>query len=353
MAVKKSLGGALLVGSIPFDSTDDVFNNVATILGGNVRCIPDGETGVRTNFTAWQIAYTPAAIKKRIMGGDPAPAPLPADQMASLMGDYKTCYDDVALESYVKFKQLRSEGKIPCNVKFQVCIPGPLNCMLAVDDIHRPSAEPYMEAAIARALRRIQDEIPSEDLAIQRDVAVEFCMLEHAWDNPRYAFMNPWFEPVKEGVIDSLIRNLGGGIVDCDVEMGIHLCYGDAGRQHFKEPQDTGLIVEVASILFDKIGRKITWLHLPVPKDRNDEAYFRPLLKLKDQLREHGTELYLGLVHSGDDEGTIRRLVTAQRVLGDMPFGVSTECGLGRTPKEELPGILELLKKVSSPVAKS
>lgn len=131
-----------------------------------------------------------------------------------------------------------------------------------------------------------------------------------------------------------------------DVQLGLHLCYGDVGHEHFTQPRDTGLIVELATAIFKVVGRKVDWLHLPVPKDRDDEAYFLPLrgLELGD------TELYLGLVHPGDVEGTERRLRTAEKVLGHRRFGVGTECGMGRTPAEEFESIAKISTAVSSPV---
>ena len=85
---------------------------------------------------------------------------------------------------------------------------------------------------------------------------------------------------------------------------------------------------------------------MPVPKSRDDRAYFEPLKELK---RPDGLELYLGLVHAGDEEGTRRRIKTAEEV-GVGRFGVATECGMGRTPVSELPSIFEISAEVPEPV---
>ena len=47
-------GGALMVGSIPLRSTEDVFRTVAGALGDRLRRIPDGETGPRSDWIVWQ-----------------------------------------------------------------------------------------------------------------------------------------------------------------------------------------------------------------------------------------------------------------------------------------------------------
>ncbi len=100
---------------------------------------------------------------------------------------------------------------------------------------------------------------------------------------------------VKQAILDRLVRV--GNRVPAAVELGYHLCYGDYGHKHFKEPADTGVLVEVANAIAGGLARSLTWLHLPVPRDRDDEAYFAPLRGL--QLAP-ATELYLGLVHYTD-----------------------------------------------------
>ena len=84
-------------------------------------------------------------------------------------------------------------------------------------------------------------------------------------------------------------------------------------------------------------GRRIDFVHMPVPRDREDDAFFKPLA----DLAIGDTKLYLGLVHTtGGIEGNRRRLATALRHAQD--FGVATECGFGRRPPEQMPGLLEI-----------
>lgn len=59
-----------------------------------------------------------------------------------------------------------------------------------------------------------------------------------------------------------------------------------------------------------------------------------------------GAKLYLGLVHFNDEEGPRRRNRAAQIVVKD--FGVATECGIGRTPADQLlPNILQISRDVT------
>ena len=94
------------------------------------------------------------------------------------------------------------------------------------------------------------------------------------------------------------------------------------------------------------LAGKLDWLHLPVPRDRSDAAYFAPLRDLRLQPE---TELYLGLVHSSDgEEGTRKRIAAASAFV--PLFGVGTECGFGRRKADEVAGLMKLHAAVSAPV---
>src|SRR5262249_28523943 len=132
--------------------------------------------------------------------------------------------------------------------------------------------------------------------------------------------------------------------VPADVEAGVHFCYGDPGHKHLVEPKDTGLMVDLGNGVTAASRRAITWLHMPVPRNRDDEPYFAPLRSLR--LRPE-TELYLGLVHLTDGiEGAKRRLTAATRVVSE--FGIATECGFGRRPPQTIPQLLALHREIAS-----
>jgi len=119
------------------------------------------------------------------------------------------------------------------------------------------------------------------------------------------------------GIIPRVLALTKAGDIAPGIEMGFHLCYGDAGHKHFAEPGDTGLMVKVAKDVIKGVGRKVDWIHMPVPKERDDEAYFAPLRDLIPSLKEHGTQLYLGLVRERDEQGTKSRAETAAKLLQD------------------------------------
>jgi hypothetical protein len=64
------------------------------------------------------------------------------------------------------------------------------------------------------------------------------------------------------------------------------------------------------------------------------------------ELRSDRSRLYLGLVHHKNGvEGTQRRIDTARRHY-QRGFGVATECGMGRKPRERVPELLEIQAQV-------
>ena len=65
------------------------------------------------------------------------------------------------------------------------------------------------------------------------------------------------------------------------MQLGFHLCYGDVEEAHFFQPKDAGDARRGGAR--DMLGgspRTMTWIHLPVPIERDDESYFAPLAAL-------------------------------------------------------------------------
>ncbi|MDQ6659891.1 MAG: hypothetical protein M3Z24_02870 [Chloroflexota bacterium] len=335
--------GVLLVGSVPLDNTEEVFRTTSSILAGRLRRIPDGETGERSNWIGWQARFLASNPLFEMIPPNPNDyAPLPHFKLRSPMSSREITFDtlgyaDAAKASYAVFSQLKQGGLLPANARFQVSLPTPLAPVTAfVVPEDQAVVEPAYEAAMLAELDQITTAIPHDDLAIQWDVAIEFGILE--------GMMPTFFSDAKAEILERLIRL--GNRVPSEVEMGYHLCYGDAGHKHFKEPEDAAKLVEVANAISAGVKREINWIHMPVPHNRTDDAYFAPLRNLK---LHPETELYLGLVHFTDGvEGTQRRIAAAQRVVAE--FGVATECGMGRRSAETIPDLLRIHSEVAAPV---
>ena len=92
------------------------------------------------------------------------------------------------------------------------------------------------------------------------------------------------------------------------------------------EPLDLGKAVELANFICASVKRSVSWMHMPVPIDRADDAFYQPLTQLE---LPPETELYLGLVHAADGVvGTRKRMVAASKYAQD--FGIASECGISR-----------------------
>lgn len=344
--------GALLVGSINIPDAETTIRTASRILGPQLKRIPDGEVGDRFHWIAFQPDVLAQAEGLERVGDEPIrlktldirPVRLADGVDASELRLPPLGYADAALESWEVFRRLRDAGEVAPGTRFQVSLPTPagvVGAFVAAED--RAAFEPVYRDALYAELDRILAAIPHDSLAIQWDTAVEFGWIEAHGYEKGDGVSAPWFGDVWAGVVERAVDQASR--VPVDVELGFHLCYGDAGERHFVEPADTGNLVRFAQALVDAAPRPITWIHLPVPIGRDDDAYFAPL----DALRlPAGTELYLGLVHREDGpEGALRRIATARRHV--ERFGVATECGCGRAPEEATLPLLRAHAAVAAP----
>lgn len=342
-------GGVCLVGSIPGLTAEQVFTKCSKVLAGRLRRMPDGEPGERNQFIWFQRAkfeaHAPGIVldfsKWGVGDAEDEPTADEVQKQVSAIPEFDTGYDHAAIESYAIFKRLRDQGVIAPHTRFQVSFPTPVNFVGGhLKLAYRKAVEPLYERALLRASGNVQSTIPLQDLAIQWDVAVDTALLEGV------PFLTPWFEPVFEGIVERIVRL--ANTVPEEAELGFHLCYGDVDHKHFVEPKDLGMLVSVMKAVIAGVKRPITYFHMPVPKNRDDKAYFEPLADPEFVKVRGNTELFLGLVHYDDLEGTKRKIQTAKTVLDS--FGIASECGMGRTPPGEVDRILDITAAASSPV---
>jgi ubiquinone/menaquinone biosynthesis C-methylase UbiE len=336
--------GVHLVGSVPLGSAAEVFSTLGTGLGPRLRRLPDGETGPRADWIVWQ--YPVLSSRASFEVAPPTPHSYRALPRLRLRSDAdvgelefeQLGYAEAAAASFRTFATLKRDGVVPRGCRFQVSLPTPLapiSAFVALDD--QAAVEPAYERAMIAELDRILAEIPHDQLALQWDTNFEFGMLEG--DVP------VWFPDVKGGILERLIRI--SRFVPPDVELGFHFCSGHDEAEPRHAPDDMGRMVEVANALAASLDRPLSWLHMPVPHGRRDEAFFAPLGDLRPQA---ATELYLGLVHPGESEEDVRAAIAAAHAAG-AEFGVATPCGWGRLAQRSVPGLMDAHAAVSRPVA--
>jgi hypothetical protein len=320
-----------LVGSIGLDSVEEVFGTVGRLLGKHIKRVPDGEPGPRRLWVSFQYPF---------LRSSPYIRPDPSGEVRPTSKFPKLClaegvspaevrfgelgYAREAKGSYLDFKAAQERGELPRGIRFQVCLPTPMGVtyafctqrdLLAIDAAY--------EAAMIREVGRICAAIPHRELCIQWDFCHEMIILD---GQPQDQF------PTVKASMDDVMQRMKriSAAVPADVELGVHLCYGDFGAKHMLEPRDMGRMVEVANAMTAAVQRPINYFHMPVPISRTDDAYFGPLKNLK-----YKGELYLGVVHAADGvEGTKKRMAVARKYA--PKFGIACECGIARARKTDL-----------------
>jgi hypothetical protein len=336
-----------VVGSVPMASARDVFAAVSAALGTRIKRLPDGETGVRGDWITWlepvfsdhpafqksgeffRVHATGTGRERYTLKPGVKPQDVRFDNLF---------HADIAKQSYAEFKRQKDAGTIPEGTRFQVdLVPAhSVIWLFLVEGLHA-AIDPIYNEALKREVDKVAAAIPHGELAIQFDVAsAVFARLER--DEPSsYGRTKAEMQDTFANILVEL-----GERVPHDVELLYHLCYGDSGHKHVVEPTDMGDMVEFANHVSRQIRRPIALIHMPVPRDRTDDAYFAPLQRLK--LRPE-TELCLGLVHHTDGiEGTRRRLATARRHVprGASHFSIATECGFGRRDPKTISELLRI-----------
>jgi hypothetical protein len=341
-------------GSVNLADAESVMREIVSRVPSGLRRVPDGETEDRGNWIFFQMQkflQSPSLVAARppeAAQGDYAQVPQlrladgvdPAQMRWPDLG-----YAEAYLGSYAIFAALRGEGVIPDGVRFQVEYPTPLASIGAyiVPEQQQALLGSY-ERAMFADLDRLLRAVPHGEVAVQWDVAVEFGILEEA------------FAPGGSQAFDAIIAGLARCVeqVPAEVPAGLHLCYGDYGHQHFKQPESLALQVRVLNAVAAAARRTVSFVSFTVPQYQRDEGYFAPLAELA---ADPGTELNFALVpyHPADQApGTTEeqvRLIDAALAAspgGGRAWGICTECGMGRVDREDIPVLLDLHREIIS-----
>ena len=339
-------------GSVNLPDTETVMREISSRIPRGVRRMTDGETGERNYWIMFQVQkfgampeLQPAGMRE-VPGGDMPPMPLL--RLAGGVAAEDVRWPDLGYAaayagSYEIFRRLQDDGTIPSGVRFQLQYPTPLapiSAAIAAEDQEQLGAS--YQAALFADLDRALARLPHEQVAVQWDVASEFAMLEGG-----FGFVNP----VQLGQITP-------GLARCvdqvpgDVPVGMHLCYGDAGHQHFQDPPSLARQVQVANAITSAARRPVSWFSFTVPQAQRDSDYFAPLADLATGPE---TELYFALVPyypASQAAGTTARQVAhidthlARSAAGSRDWGICTECGMGRVQADDVPTLLDLHRTI-------
>jgi hypothetical protein len=336
----------LLLGSVPLKDAETVFRTLAEKIGTKAPRYPDGETGVRGYWIRWQRRifddnpsfklHDPRVALANYQDKVDRPFFKVTEGLSSDQISYPPLgFAEEAVKSYALFSRLQAEGIVPRSTRLQVALPTAaaiVSGFVVFED--RVKAEPALERAMKKEVEEIVKAIPASELAIQWDVCFEIVGHDGGY--------KLHYDDVLQGSIDRVCRHVSW--VPANVEVGIHLCYGDPGHKHIVEPKDAGTSVAFANGICGQANRGISFIHIPIPRGWVKQDFYAPLSRLRIP---RSTELYLGPVHFTDGiEGTRKRANIAR---GFVPkFGVATECGFGRRDPATIPKLLELLDEVAA-----
>lgn len=238
---------------------------------------------------------------------------------------------------------LQAEGTIPAGVRFQMQYPTPLAPIAGtIVPGDMPGLAASYETALFADLDQALATIPHDRRAVQWDVAVEIGLLEGGFD--------PGARASLEDIAPGLTRCVD--VVPDDVPVGMHLCYGDYGHQHFKQPESIELQVRLVNAVTAAARRPVSWVSFTVPQAQRSHDYFAPL---RDLQTGPDTELYFALVPyypADQPPGTTpeqTRLIDAalaQSPSGSREWGICTECGMGRATADDVLTLLDLHSEI-------
>ena len=335
----------LLVGSIPLDTPERVFERFGGPLGRYLGALPDGEIGLRLHWIS-RIHFQVFALHPDLEIVQRPPLENGVERLNPRntseswrfrvresverirFGEpgWRLGYARDAINSYYVFRTMRERGALPAALRFQVSLASPNSAApprILVNPERLPVLREGYEAAMADELRTILAHLPARDLAIQWDCSTE---VQDAYG--AVAGLAP------EGAIE---RNVGQfarlcPLIPPEVQVGVHLCFGTLGGWPRFAPNDLGQTVDLANGIIAGAGRGLDWIHLPV-LDRSDDAFFAPLARL----RAGDTRVFLGVIHNMERFG--ERVATARKYLGE--FGLAGFCGFGRMPAADMPQVLD------------
>ncbi|MDB5579249.1 MAG: hypothetical protein JWR80_4425 [Bradyrhizobium sp.] len=334
----------LLVGSMPFDSAEEVLIKTSNTLGGHLDCMPDGEVldrrywilrmafQVFNGHPALETTHYPAAqhgSEKLIPTGladmwqfrlRPGIKRISFDMLGWRLG-----YAKDAQNSFAIFSALKREGKIRSETRFQVSLPAVnsvVNPMIfGTDQRELEIVRAGFQEALLAETEKICQIIPPNELAIQFDCSFEITDVYGATGLPI------------EGAVPRNAAQFGplSAAVASGAQLGFHLCFGTFGGWPRFAPESLDQAVALANAIAKNSSRPIDWMHIPT-LDETDEAFYAPLADL--DLGE--ARIYLGLIHSMDSFA--QRFAIARRFISD--FGLAGYCGFGRLDTAEIEGAL-------------
>lgn len=241
-----------------------------------------------------------------------------------------------AIDDFREVQRAKLAGRLSAATRFVVAFPTPYSILAGLDAaLGSPALLPAFERVIVAEIAELLQAVPPAELAIQFDVCAE----TRVWESRGKDLGAP--RDLPERLLESAVKIAEA--VPTEAELGWHFCHrGPHGE--VAAPRDAAQVTRLAGAIIASTDRQPDYVDIPVPASRDDADYFTPLANLA---LWPSMDVYLGLVHAGDDvEAAWRRFYAASTVLSR--FGISPACG--SDPQAVLPVLGQLLARAAPDV---
>lgn len=98
------------------------------------------------------------------------------------------------------------------------------------------------------------------------------------------------------------------------------LCSRDMEHCHWRQPKSLAAVVRRGLHIMQRSSQPIKFFHCSIPRSALGflDGYCALLNDLVPKLKQHGTDMFLGLMQYGDVAATTKMLEVAKNALGDL-----------------------------------
>ena len=323
---------AHLVGSIPLDSAEEAMTAALERMGPNLRSLPDGETGERTNWIIHIVEsfrrHPDLELKSEGAWTDYSDIPRFAIRKgATLTGESldfgHTADFDANSPTFLK---LREQHGLK-DVAYQLGLPGDFDMALftlgpLAAFQHR---RPFTEATL-RTIRAVYERA-GDDVVFQLEVPAEL------------VFVAKMPAPLQSAMAAYLARGITRLVEQAPegARFGVHLCLGDMNHRALGTMSDVSPLVHLTNAIAASWphGRRLEFIHAPlaaaIEPPPNRRRFYAPLAKLR---LPADVDFIAGFAH--EDQPISAQLTLRDHLDGLLgrPVGVATACGLGRRERQ-------------------
>ena len=323
---------AHLVGSVPLESAEAAMTAGLERLGPNLRWLPDGETGERTNWILHIVEsfrqhpdleikregdwtdYDKTPVFKVRDGHTLSGDSLDFGHAADFQANYPTCRK---LREQYGYEDLAYQLGVPGDFDMALFTLGPLGAFR--------QKKPFTDATL-RTIRTVHAEA-GDDVVFQIEVPAELVFV---------AKMPAPLQPAMAAFMARGILQLAEQSPE-GARFGVHLCLGDMNHRALGRMSDVSPLVHLTNALAAKwpAGRPLEFIHAPfaaaIEPPVNRRGFYAPLSKLR---LPSEVDFIAGFAHEDQTFDAQRTLRDHIDGLVGREVGIATACGLGRRESE-------------------